>query len=58
MVLARLKDQPWQTYRLDDRTKGPSVWEAKRTTVIADDGTGLPGETLQLLVLRHAEGGA
>jgi SRSO17 transposase len=56
-VLEGLSDQPWQKYRLDDRTKGPSVWEAKRTTVTSDDGTGLPGPALQLVVLRYALGG-
>jgi SRSO17 transposase len=56
-VAAGLEEQAWQKYRLDDRTQGPSVWEVKRTTVTADDGTGLPGEALQFLVLRYALGG-
>jgi SRSO17 transposase len=52
-ILKRLKDQEWETYRLDDRTQGPSVWKVKRTTVTPEDETGLPGEPYQLLVLQH-----
>lgn len=49
----QLRDQPWKQYRLDDREKGPSVWEVKhvRFHPTADDG--LPGDALHLMVARH-----
>jgi SRSO17 transposase len=48
----RLKDVPWMQFRLDDREKGPSVWEVKhvRFWPTAD---GLPGAVCHLLVARH-----
>ena len=54
----QLRDQPWQQYRLDDREKGPSVWEVKhvRFPPTADDG--LPGAACHLMVARHVLQGA
>jgi len=41
-------------YRLDDRRKGPSVWEVKRVRFHPKSEDGLPGEAEYLLVVRHA----
>lgn len=48
-----LRDLPWKQYRLDDRQKGPSVWEVKhvRFHPTADDA--LPGDACHLLLARH-----
>ena len=45
---------PWTRYRLDDRRKGPSVWEVKRVRFHPKSEDGLPGEAEYLLVVRHA----
>ena len=39
--------------RLDDREKGPSVWEAKHVPIILPNAQGLPGETRHLIIARH-----
>jgi SRSO17 transposase len=49
----KLRDQPWQRYRLDDRAQGPSVWEAKHVMIILPNEQGVPGETRHLIVARH-----
>lgn len=48
----KLRDQPWQQYRFDDREQGPSVWEAKHVVFYPFDN-GLPGKPLLLVLARH-----
>lgn len=48
-----LRDLPWQKYRLDDRDKGPSVWEVKHVQFHQTDSNGLPGEMRHLVIARH-----
>jgi SRSO17 transposase len=50
---SQLRDQPWLKYRLDEREKGPSVWEVKHVRFHATTKDGLPGEELHLLMARH-----
>ena len=55
-LLARhpqLCDVPWTQYRLDDRQKGPSVWEVKHVRFHPTTDDGLPGVAEHLLVARH-----
>ena len=49
----QLRDVPWTQYRLDDRQKGPSVWEVKHVRFHPRSDDGLPGEAEHLLVARH-----
>jgi SRSO17 transposase len=49
----RLRDQPWQRFRVKDGEKGPMVWECKRVMLTVKGDDGLPGETLHLLVARN-----
>jgi SRSO17 transposase len=49
---ARLRDQPWQRYRVKDSNKGPMIWECKHAMLTVKGADGLPGETLHLLVAR------
>jgi len=49
-----LRDVPWTPYRLDDRQKGPSVWEVKHVRFHPKSDDGLPGAAEHLLVARHA----
>lgn len=49
----QLRDRPWVKYRLDEREKGPSVWEVKHVHFHATTKDGLPGEELHLLMARH-----
>jgi SRSO17 transposase len=49
----RLKDVPWTQFRLDDREKGPSVWEVKHVRFWPTTDGGLPGVACHLLVARH-----
>ena len=50
----QLRDQAWVQYRLDDREKGPSVWEVKHVRRFYPTGDdGLPGSPMHLLVARH-----
>jgi SRSO17 transposase len=55
----RLRDQPWQRFRVKETGKGPMVWECKHAMLTVKDADGLPGDTLHLLiarnVLNHAE---
>jgi SRSO17 transposase len=48
----RLRDQPWQRFRVKDGEKGPMVWECKHVMLTVKGADGLPGETLHLLVAR------
>lgn len=48
-----LRDVPWTQYRLDDRQKGPSVWEVKHVRFHPASEKGLPGAAEHLLVARH-----
>lgn len=48
----KLRDQPWQRYRFDDREQGPSVWEAKHVLFYPFD-EGLPGKPILLVIARH-----
>ena len=54
----QLRDVPWTQYRLDDRQKGPSVWEVKHVRFYPTSADGLPGEIEHLLVARHVLQGA
>jgi SRSO17 transposase len=49
----QLKDVPWTQFRLDDRDKGPSVWEVKHVRFWPTTAGGLPGEPYHLLMARH-----
>jgi SRSO17 transposase len=49
---SRLRDQPWQRFRVKDGHKGPMVWECKHVMLTVKGADGLPGETLHLLVAR------
>ena len=49
----RLRDQPWQRFRVKDGEKGPMVWECKRVMLTVKGADGLPGERLHLLVARN-----
>jgi SRSO17 transposase len=49
----QLRDVPWTQYRLDDRQKGPSVWEVKHVRFHPTSDDGLPGAAEHLLVARH-----
>ena len=49
----RLRDQPWQRFRVKDGEKGPMVWECKHVMLTVKDADGLPGERLHLVVARN-----
>jgi len=49
----KLRDQPWQQYRFDEREQGPSVWDAKHVQLHVPGEDGLPAETWHLIVARH-----
>jgi SRSO17 transposase len=49
----RLCDQPWVQYRIDDRDKGPSVWEVKHVRFYPTGRDGLPGPVQHLMMARH-----
>jgi SRSO17 transposase len=49
----QLKDVPWTQFRLDDRDKGPSVWEVKHVRFWPTTAGGFPGEPCHLLMARH-----
>ena len=48
----RLRDQPWQRFRVKDTRKGPMVWECKHVMLTVKGADGLPAETLHLLIAR------
>lgn len=49
----RLRNQPWERFRVKDGEKGPMVWECKRIMITVPNADGLPGERLHLLVARN-----
>jgi SRSO17 transposase len=54
---AKLKEQPWQRWRVKDGEHGPVVWECKKVFLTIKNEDGLPGEKLHLLIARNAQGG-
>jgi SRSO17 transposase len=48
----RLRDRPWQRFRVKDGEKGPMVWECKHVMLTVKGADGLPGEALHLLITR------
>jgi SRSO17 transposase len=46
----RLRDRPWQRFRVKDGEKGPMVWECKHVMVTVKGADGLPAATLHLLM--------
>jgi SRSO17 transposase len=48
-----LRDQAWVRYRVKDGEKGPMVWEMKHVWITVQDGEGLPGIRLRLVVVRN-----
>jgi SRSO17 transposase len=48
----RLRDRPWQRFRVKDGQKGPMVWECKHGMLTVKGADGLPAETLHLVVAR------
>jgi SRSO17 transposase len=48
----RLRDQPWQRFRVRDGEKGPMIWECKHVMLTIKGADGLPGETPHLVVAR------
>ena len=48
----RLRDRPWQRFRVKDGAKGPMIWECKHVMLTVKGADGLPGESLHLLVAR------
>jgi SRSO17 transposase len=48
----RLRDRPWQRFRVKDGEKGPMVWECRHVMLTVKGADGLPGEALHLLVAR------
>jgi SRSO17 transposase len=53
LLKRQLRDQPWVQYRLDDRERGPSVWEVKHVRFHPTGEEGLPGAGLHLMMARH-----
>jgi len=49
----RLRDQGWRLFHVKDGQKGPMVWESKHIMITVQDGEGLPGERLHLVVARN-----
>jgi SRSO17 transposase len=50
----KLRDQPWQRYRIRDGEQGPMVWEAKHVRFYLKEETDLPAERpLTLIVARN-----
>ena len=49
----RLRDQGWRRFHVKDGQKGPVVWESKHIMITVQDGEGLPGERLHLVVARN-----
>jgi len=53
MNAPRLRDQPWQRWRVKDGEKGPVVWECKHVLFYPKDENGLPGAAQHLLIARN-----
>jgi SRSO17 transposase len=49
----RLRDQPWQPWRVKDGEKGPQVWECKHAFLTVKGADGLPGQRLHLIIARN-----
>ncbi len=49
----KLRDQPWQRWRVKDGTRGPFVWEVKHVMLYPKDANGLPGSPLHLVIARN-----
>lgn len=50
----RLRDQPWQPYRIRDGQQGPMIWEVKHTRFYLKEETGLPVDRpMTLIVARN-----
>jgi hypothetical protein len=50
----KLRDQPWQRYRVRDGEQGPMVWEAKYVRFYLKEETDLPAERpMTLIVARN-----
>ncbi|MCY2990949.1 MAG: IS701 family transposase [Planctomycetota bacterium] len=49
----KLRQQPWQRWRVKDGEKGPMVWEVKHMLIYVPDADGLPGKTWHLLIARN-----
>lgn len=49
----KLRDQPWQTWRIKDGEKGPIVWQVKHTLIWAKDEERLPTTNYHLLVCHN-----
>jgi SRSO17 transposase len=49
----RLRDRPWQRFRVKDTEKGPMIWECKHVTLTVKGADGLPGKALHLLIARN-----
>jgi SRSO17 transposase len=50
----RLRDRPWQRFRVKDGQKGPMVWEAKRVPFYPKTAEGDPAQPGHLVVARNA----
>jgi SRSO17 transposase len=50
---AKVKEQPWQRWRVKDGENGPVVWECKKLFLTIKNEDGLPGERLHLLIARN-----
>jgi SRSO17 transposase len=50
---AKVKEQPWQRWRVKDGENGPVVWECKKVFLTIKNEDGLPGERLHLLITRN-----
>jgi SRSO17 transposase len=49
----KLRDQPWQCWRVKDGDKGPLVWECKHVRFYGKDENSLPGKRLHLVIARN-----
>lgn len=49
----KLRDQPWDRYRVKDGQRGPMIWEVKHVTFYAKDPQGLPIGPWRLVIARN-----
>jgi SRSO17 transposase len=49
----KLRDKPWQRFRVKDGQKGPMVWEAKQVRLFPQTEEGDPGWPVHLLIARN-----
>jgi SRSO17 transposase len=52
LVKYRLREVPWEQWRLKDTEKGPMVWEVKHALVYLQDENGLPSGPYHLVAAR------